>query len=252
MKRLIIANWKMNPSNPAEAKAFFNSITEKVKNIKNVKIIVCPPFAYLLNFKSKILNLKLGAQNCFWEQKGAFTGEVSPIMLKNLGCQYVILGHSERRALGETDEIINKKIKAALETGLLPIFCVGDKSKKFKKKFKEIQIQLEKGLSGIKKPHLKKIIIAYEPVWAISATPGARAASVEETTRGKIYIKEVLNKLFGDFFSSKIKILYGGSVNSQNCRDYIKEAKFQGLLVGGASLKTQEFIKIIKNVETIK
>ncbi|PIY90762.1 MAG: triose-phosphate isomerase [Candidatus Nealsonbacteria bacterium CG_4_10_14_0_8_um_filter_35_10] len=189
---------------------------------------------------SNILTIKLGAQDCFWEKKGAYTGEISPTMLKDLGCQYVLLGHSERKRLGETDEIINKKLKAALSAKLNPIFCLGETEKE--RDEGEIQnilkSQLEKGLNKISKKEIKNIVIAYEPVWAIGTGNPCHPSEA----------KKVL--LFLRKFFKKNLILYGGSVNSKNATPYIKEAKFQGLLIGGASLNAKEFIKIVKNLST--
>ena len=226
MKPLIVANWKMNPQNLQGAKLLFDSVANGIKNLKNVEIVICPPFLYILNLKSQILNLKLGAQDCFWEEKGAFTGEVSPKMLKDLGCDYVILGHSERRKyLKETDEMINKKIKTALKSDLTPILCIENIS------------QLKKRTKDLLRKEQKKLIIAYEPVFAIGT---GKPCTPEKAKEMKTAIKKIIDK--------DIPIIYGGSVNSQNATDYIKMAGFQGLLVGGASLDSEEFIKLAKNV----
>jgi len=240
-KILVIANWKCNPVSLVEAKQLFNLIKRGLKNIKKVEVVICPPFIYIPTFQhSNILTIKIGAQDCFWEKKGAYTGEISPTMLKDLGCQYVLLGHSERKRLGETDEIINKKLKAALSAKLNPIFCLGETEKE--RDEGEIQnilkSQLEKGLNKISKKEIKNIVIAYEPVWAIGTGNPCHPSEA----------KKVL--LFLRKFFKKNLILYGGSVNSKNATPYIKEAKFQGLLIGGASLNAKEFIKIVKNLST--
>lgn len=240
MKPLIVANWKMNPSTLKGARLLFNSVKSGLKNIKNTEVVICPPFLYLpflLKTKTDNLKPKLGAQDCFWEEKGAYTGEVSPKMLKNLGIEYVIIGHSERRALGETDEMINKKIKAAISAKLKSILCIGETAaeRKNSKTFKVLKEQLKRDLSHLPTQSLNNLSIAYEPIWAIGTGNFCEPAKA----------KEVL------FFLRKIRkanpILYGGSVNSQNARDYIKVG-FQGLLVGGASLDAEEFVKLIKNV----
>ncbi|PIQ04442.1 MAG: triose-phosphate isomerase, partial [Candidatus Nealsonbacteria bacterium CG18_big_fil_WC_8_21_14_2_50_37_10] len=176
-----------------------------------------------------------------WEEKGAFTGEVSPKMLKDLGCKYVIIGHSERRRyFEETDEMINKKIKAALKVGLRPILCI-EKISQIRKHQRSVKMnevhRLKKGIKGIIKKDLKKIILAYEPVFAIGT---GKPCSIEKAKKMRLLILRNLNK--------NLPVLYGGSVNSQNARDYIEKAKFQGLLVGGTSLNAQEFIKLVKNV----
>jgi triosephosphate isomerase len=246
--KLIVANWKMNPQSLLEARKLFNSVKSWVKKnshlFKKVKIVICPPFVYLeplsklLKPKTPQLKLSLGAQNLFWEKKGAFTGEISATMLKNLGVEYVILGHSERRKiLGETDEIINKKLKAAIGAKLKPILCLGEteKERKSGKIFKVLQNQLNLALKNISNFEFRasNLTIAYEPVWAIGTGNPCRPKEA----------KEVLT-----FLKKKLKnvpILYGGSVDSQNAFDYL-EIGFDGLLVGGASLRPKEFLKISK------
>ena len=241
MKPLIVANWKMNPQTLAEAKRLFNLVKKGVKNFKNAEVVICPPFVYLPTLKAN------GAQDCFWEEKGAFTGEISPLMLKNLGCKYVIIGHSERRRnLNETDEMVNRKLKAALKENLRPILCVGNKNRKREKEFKGIRIQMEKALLGIKKSDRKNLIITYDPVWAISTTKGREIATPIEAKEGAIFIRKILAKLFDKNFAQKIRIIYGGSVNSGNIRGFIKEAKMDGALVGAASLKPKEFVRTVK------
>jgi len=249
MKPLIVANWKMNPQALKGAKLLLNSIEKETRKVTNVEIVVCPPFIYLSNFfygRGKTM-IKLGAQDCFWEQGGAFTGEISAKMLKDLGCKYVIVGHSERRRyLKETDEMVNRKLKAALKENLRPILCVGNKNRKREKEFKGIRIQMEKALSGIKKSDLKNLIITYEPVWAISTTKGREIATPIEAKEGAIFIRKILAKLFDKNFAQKIRIIYGGSVDSGNIRGFIKEAKMGGVLVGAASLKPKEFVRTVK------
>jgi len=227
MKPLIIANWKMNPSNLAEAKQLFNSVAKGVKNIKNTDTVICPPYIQFSVFNSRFpKNIKLGAQDVFWEEKGAFTGEISPKMLKDIGCQYVIIGHSERRNYQkETDQMVNKKVKAVLKEGLKPILCV------------ETLNQIRRGLKGISGKDLKKIVFAYEPVFAIGT---GHPCSLERAGRVRLTIKKSFKN---------IPILYGGSVNSQNAQLYIQKAGFQGLLVGGASLNSKEFLKIVKSID---
>ncbi|MDI6602913.1 MAG: triose-phosphate isomerase, partial [Patescibacteria group bacterium] len=243
-------NWKMNPVMLKEVKQLFNLVKKGIKNIRGTEVVICPPFPYLLAIKPyshKVI--KLGAQDCFWEERGAFTGEVSPAMLKDVGVEYVIIGHSERRRyFNETDEMINKKLKAALKMGLKPILCVGDKSRESKEDIEEIRTQLEKDLSNLKKINLENLVIAYEPIWAISTTPGGAVATPKETMEGTFYIKKILNKLLGKSSARKIKILYGGSVNSKNVREFIYEARMNGVLVGASSLNSKEFIELIKNV----
>ncbi len=219
MKPLIVANWKCNPTSLAEAKRLFNLVRKGTKNVKNVEVVICPPFVYLPLLKAN------GAQDCFWEEKGAFTGEVSPKMLKDLECKYVIVGHSERRRnFKETDEMVNKKLKAALKIGLRPILCIEKTS------------QIRKDIKGVSKKELRNLILAYEPVWAIGT---GKPCSIKKAKKMNSLFRKILNKNV---------LLYGGSVNSQNARDFIKKAKFQGFLIGGASLTPKEFIKIVKNI----
>jgi len=234
----------MNPATIKEARELFDNIYQGVKDL-STEVIICPPSIYYLpNLEFKALNLYLGAQNCFWEQAGAYTGEISPKMLKNIGCKYVILGHSERRQyLGETDEIVGKKLKAVLEAGLIPILCVGDKSRESKQDIRGVELQIESALRGINNSELKNMLVVYEPVWAISGQ-GGKPAGLKETEEAMAFIKKVLKEKF----NLELKILYGGSVNAGNAKDYI-DAGFDGLLVGAASLNAQEFIKIAKQYE---
>jgi triosephosphate isomerase len=248
IQKLIVANWKMNPQSLAEAMELFNSVKNWIKRhsnvFKNIGIIICPPFVYLSNIISSNLqlltsNISLGAQNLFWEEKGAFTGEISPKMLKNLGVEYVIVGHSERRQiLGETDEMINKKLRAAIKTKLRPILCIGEKRREVgSRKYEEIKNQLKKALKGIPNSFFQlpdSLIIAYEPVWAIGTGNPCKPEDAKEVL---LFLRKIL----------KFPILYGGSVNSKISKDYI-EVGFDGLLVGGASLDPKEFIEIIKSV----
>jgi triosephosphate isomerase len=248
IQKLIVANWKMNPQSLNEAKKLFNSVKNWIKRnsdiLQNVRIIICPPFVYLSNIASSNLrhqtsNISLGAQDLFWEEKGAFTGEISPIMLKNLGVEYVILGHSERRRiLGETDEMINKKLKAAIKAKLKPILCIGEKRREVgSRKYGEIRNQLKKALNGIPNSFFRlpdSLIIAYEPVWAIGTGNPCKPQEAKEIL---LFLRKIV----------KFPILYGGSVNSKIAKDYM-EVGFDGLLVGGASLDPKEFIEIIKSV----
>ncbi len=221
----------MNPQTLAEAKRLFNSVKKGIKNIKNIEVVICPPFVYLSILGASASakgygGLAIGSQNCFWEKEGAFTGEISAFMLKDIGCKYVIIGHSERRRyFKETCAIVNKKLKAALTNNLKPILCIDSIN------------QVKRGLKGISKKEIKKIIIAYEPIFAIGT---GKACSISKAKKMNFSIRKILGK-------SSI-ILYGGSVNPKNAKDFIMKAGFQGLLIGGASLNHKEFIEIIKKV----
>ena len=250
MRLLIVANWKMNPKSLADAKRLFNSVKNGTKKIKNVEIIICPPFVYLSNFGSRSSGLKLGAQNCFWEEKGAYTGEISLGMLEDLRCQYVIIGHSERRGyFKETDEMVNKKLKTVIGTKLNPILCVGETQEERDKEETEavLRRQLKFGLKEISSSKFQTsgLSIAYEPVWAIGT---GNPCDIEEAQKMGLLIRKIISELYNRAIFKKLRILYGGSANSKNAAGYIKEAHFQGLLVGGASLNAKEFIQIIKRV----
>ena len=241
MKRLIIANWKCSPVSLKESKTLFNSVKKGLKSLKKTEVVICPPFVYLPVLSAIIRSsfIKLGAQNCFWELAGAFTGEISPLMLKNLGCQYVIIGHSERRHyLLETDEMINKKLKKLLEMGLKPIFCLGETADERKKgkTFVVLKKQLTKALNRLPTQLFNRLIIAYEPVWAIGT---GHPCQPVEARKILLFLQKKLKQ---------VPVLYGGSVNSSNALEYL-QVGFNGLLVGGASLKADEFVKMVKQID---
>lgn len=250
MKPLIVANWKMNPSTIAEAKKLFNSVKKGSKKVKNVEVIICPPFPYISELKYQKSKLKLGGQNCFWQKTGPFTGEVSPSMLKDLGCQYVILGHSERRTnFFETDEIINKKIKAALLAKLNIIFCIGEtREEREKEETKDIlKSQIKKGLQEISKKEIGKITIAYEPVWAIGT---GNPCDPEEVQKMALLIRKIISEMYSPLLAKNLGVIYGGSVNSQNLSSFLRESKVNGFVLGGAFLDPKEFIKIIRIISS--
>ncbi len=237
MKKIIIGNWKCNPSSLEEAKAFFSSFQKNVKTKEGTEVALCPPFIYISELR-KIAGqkIKIGAQNCFWEDGGAFTGEISPKMLKNLGCNYIILGHSERREIfKENDDVILAKIKSVLKVGLTPILCIGEKKEErgAGDTFNILRSQIKKTLGELSNSRVTNMIIAYEPIWAIGTGDNCPP---NEAMTVLMFIKKELMRLFSKRVSEKIPILYGGSVNSKNAFCYI-EAGFNGLLVGGASLK---------------
>lgn len=235
----VVANWKCNPTNAKEAKKIATGILSAAKAAKGVETVICPPFCYLdevLGAVKKVV--ALGAQDCYWEE-GAFTGELSAQQLKDAKCQYVIIGHSERRKhFGETNEQTNKKIKAALAAGLTPILCVGEtrEERVAGSITQPIEAQIKEGLAGVDVLQTT-VIVAYEPVWAIGT---GQACSVEEAN----YVRQFVNNILGD----KVPALYGGSVNADNAASYLKDAGFDGLLVGGVSLKADEFSKLLANV----
>jgi triosephosphate isomerase len=239
MKPLIVANWKCNPKSLVEAK----ELLEKVINgVNDEEVIICPPSVFINSLiDDRIL---FGAQNCF-EKEGAFTGENSVSMLEDLGVKYVILGHSERRNIfKETNEEINSKLIKVLESKITPILCIGEKGEERGegKTFEVLSEQLDICLNNISTP--EKIILAYEPVWAIGTGKFAEVSDIREI---KSFIQDFLIKKFNKEVAEKIRILYGGSVDSNNVHSYIVEAKMDGVLVGGASLKADEFLKLIKS-----
>lgn len=245
MKTTIVANWKMNPQKLSEARRLAGAVSKMTEGAMNAEIIICPPFVFLSDLTQlKSENLFFGAQNCFYESEGAYTGEISPAMLKNLGCKYVILGHSERRQYqNETDEIINKKIKAALLAGLKPILCIGEKEGE--EMHLVAEHQLKAGLESISAEQIGKIIIAYEPVWAIGTGNFCPPEKVLET---ELLIRRIISQMYDRKTADKMPILYGGSVDDKNAGDYIKIARMNGLLIGGASLDIKIFTKIIRDL----
>ncbi len=252
MKKLVVGNWKMNPTTLAEAKRLSDLIKKGSKRIRNVEVVICPPFVYLATSdKRQATKIKLGAQNCFWEEKGAFTGEISPKMLKDLGVKYVILGHSERRQiLKETDETISDKVKEALKFGLQPILCLGETKEEREKgeTYKILEKEIKEDLKKIPKTKIGKIVIAYEPIWAIGS---GDPCSVPDAVATILFLKKIISQTFNKRAGKTIRILYGGSVNSQNAGDFLKERWIDGLLVSGASLVKKEFLKILKIAQKI-
>jgi len=246
VKKIIIANWKMNPKTSREAEILARGISEAAKNSKNCEVIIAPPFVHIRAVRS----VKLGAQDVFWEKSGPYTGEISTLQLKAYGVSLVLVGHSERRALGETNEEINKKIKAVLESGIKAVLCVGEIEKQKEVAFPVIIHQeLKEGLRGINKSLLKNLIVVYEPVWAIS-THG-KADSPKNVFEMSVLIRRELLKMFGKKTAFSIPIIYGGSVDEKNAADFIKYGRVDGLLVGAASLNAKKFIEIIKRVSEL-
>jgi triosephosphate isomerase (TIM) len=246
MKRvpMIAGNWKMN-TGIDDAVKLVNAMLPNLEKLSGVEKVVCPPFVSLdaVNKTIKGSSVKLGAQNLFYEDKGAYTGEVAPPMLAGL-CEYVIIGHSERRQyFGETDEIINKKLKAAIKNGLKPIFCVGERLEENEAGQTEIVLKRQIISCSDHDNYSNGIVIAYEPVWAIGTGRAATAAQAEKTIA---YIRRLITEQQGGDIGGAVRILYGGSVTSANIADLMKEADIDGALVGGASLKADDFVSINK------
>lgn len=249
MKKIVVGNWKMNPLSLKEARVIFNDITKKINKLKDTEIVICPPFPFLLiGDKLKNKSIHLGAQNVFIEKMGPYTGEVSSHMLLSLGVKYVIIGHSERRALGDTDKIINKKVLTALKSKIIPIVCVGENTRDrngFYLAF--IKHQIIECLSSIPKNQVKNIIFAYEPVWAIGEK-ATHEATVDEFIEIQIFIKKIIADLYDMKTATSLRIIYGGSVNSSNAKGFI-DSGAAGLLVGRDSLSPKKFGDIVKIIQ---
>ena len=242
-KPFIAANWKLNKT-ISETQEFISRLIPAVKGLSDVDIVISPPFTSLSSAAEKLkgTNVTLAAQNVFYEEKGAYTGEISPLMLIDIGCKYVIVGHSERRQyFNETDDIVNKKIKAAKKAGLGIIFCIGESldDREAGKTFDVLNREIEKGLNGVDPADM---VIAYEPIWAIGT---GRTATPEQAQDVHSYIREKINVLYSKK-ADEICIIYGGSVTPENIDSLMACKDVDGALVGGASLKVESFINIIK------
>lgn len=255
MKNLIVANWKMNPNTAQEARELFKATQRAAKKLHNAKVVVCPPFVHLGLFAKKN-GVGLGAQDVFWEDGGSYTGEISAKMLKDLNCEYLIVGHSERRRLGETDEMINKKIRQALQNNIKIIFCVGETERDEDGNYLQfVKDEIVRGLDKIPAKFLKNLVIAYEPVWAISsATKSGKARFNADTPENAqemaIYVKRVLVSLFGKIVRNT-PVLYGGSVDEKNAAAFLEKEGINGLLVGRASWSAKTFGELLKNISKI-
>jgi triosephosphate isomerase (TIM) len=244
-KGFVAGNWKMNKK-VEEARLLVSEMGRGLKEIQGVEKALCPPFTSLVAVSALLLgtDIGLGAQNMHWEEKGAFTGEVSPSMVAEF-CKYVIIGHSERRTyFGETDEMVNKKVHAAQKAGLIPIVCIGETLAEYEagKTAEVVTRQARQGLKDVDPGFAPKIVVAYEPVWAIGTGRASSGENAEAVHRD--FIRPVLKEFFGADNSEAIRILYGGSVTASNAAEFFSQPDIDGALVGGASLKTDEFLKI--------
>jgi triosephosphate isomerase len=244
-KPIIAGNWKMNKT-VAEAVSLVKELRDLVEDVSGREIIVCPPFTALSSVKAELFssNICVGAQNLYYEEKGAFTGEISPLMLKEL-CSHVIIGHSERRAIfNETNESVNKKIKIALKAGLTPILCVGEKleERESGKTNDVVKDHIENGLRDLSNKDMSQVIIAYEPVWAIGT---GKTATPEQAEEVHVFIRGLLENMFDKDIADKTRILYGGSVKPENVKELMAKENIDGALVGGASLDAKIFSKVI-------
>ena len=253
LRRLLIAgNWKMNKTVP-ESEEFSRELKNATARFKKVGILICPAFVALKSVSDTIhgSNVNLGAQNMHFEESGAFTGDVSTSMLESAGCTHVIIGHSERRhVFGETDDMLNKKLKKAIASTLTPIFCVGEKIEDRKADRTEHLVgeQIEKGFAGVSADQAQKVVIAYEPVWAIGTGETATPQQAEDV---HAFIRKQLAEMYGREVADKIIIQYGGSVKPSNANDLLSQENIDGALIGGASLKLDSFVEIIEIAEKI-
>lgn len=246
-KPFVAGNWKMN-KNMAETRSLLSAMSAGLNEVGGVERVVCPPFTSLMAAAEMLAGtgIGLGAQNLHWEEKGAFTGEIAPDMVREL-CGYVIIGHSERRTyFGETDEIVHKKLLAAQKANIVPIVCVGETLAQYEagETQKVVSSQTRAGLRDVSPEFASRMVVAYEPVWAIG-TGKASSAENAQTVHGGM-IRPVLTELFGMETAQAIRILYGGSVTAANAADFFSQPDIDGALVGGASLKPEEFISIAK------
>ncbi len=248
-RKLVVANWKMNPLSLTEAKQIGKSIRGHSRSFQS-KVVICPPFVYLNELKSVIVKdkISLGGQDAFFESKGSFTGEISPEMLKNMGADHVIMGHSERRAMAETSEMVAKKVLAAFKAGLSVILCVGEKERDDHGHYLAfLKEQLSTSLKGVSKKYSAKLSIAYEPIWAIGK--GHEAMTPHDVHQMSIFIRKHLIHIYNSVAAGEIKVIYGGSVDSTNAYAIVHEGEVDGLLVGRDSLNAKDFSIIVKEVD---
>ena len=246
-KRTIVANWKMNPGTLAEARVLFAKTKRAASRLESVLTVICPPFPYLGAFAGgATTRVALGAQDAFYANGGRATGEVSPEMLRDLGVSFVILGHSERRAQGESDEVVAKKLRAALAEGITPIVCIGERERDPEARYFDLlKRQIGGSLAPLRKPDFRNIMIAYEPLWAIgkSAQDAMTPRDIRETA---IFVRKALADLFGQETAAVPQILYGGSVEEANTAEILREGGVDGLLVGHASLESDAFTTMLR------
>ncbi len=252
-RKLIVGNWKMNPGTLAEAKKIAARARRIATTLEHTDAVICPPFVFLgaLVPKKPVKQFHIGAQSAYFEESGAFTGEVSVTMLHDIGVEYVIVGHSEERARGDTDEIVAKKVKAVIEAGLTPIVCVGEASRDIEgaSHYDVLKEQIKNSFAGVPKRVGRDIILAYEPVWAIGAKESMLPEQIYEMS---LFVKKVFSDAFGAETAVEVTVLYGGSVNYRNAADIISIGKVDGLLVGRESLNTVGFVELLKAVDGMK
>jgi triosephosphate isomerase len=252
-KKLVIGNWKMNPATLGEAKHIAKKIREASLDLEHVDVVIAPPFLYIAPCTAKILpkNVSMGAQSVSRDIEGAHTGEVSAKMLKDLGVEYVILGHSEERSRGETSEVISKKITTTLESGLRPVVCIGEKDRDLERgsHYDFLKEQINETFANVPKKYAKDIVLAYEPVWAIGAAEPMTSDLIYEMV---LFVRKVFSDIFDPKVALKVPVLYGGSVNFKNASDIMITGKVDGLLVGRESVNVTGFVELLKVVDGVE
>ncbi|PIP73378.1 MAG: triose-phosphate isomerase [Candidatus Lloydbacteria bacterium CG22_combo_CG10-13_8_21_14_all_47_15] len=252
-KKIVVANWKMNPVRGTEARKIFSLTKQHAGKTRGVQTVVCPPFVFLSELAGKVSGHRcvVGAQDAFWESEGAYTGLVSAAQVADTGAAYVILGHSERRAAGETSKDVARKVKAALDRGLVPIVCVGESERDDAGRYLSfVETELKESLAGIARSALKNLVIAYEPIWAIGEY-AVRSATPHEFENMLLFIRKILVDAFGKKLAFSVPILYGGSVDDGNAADFLGVPGSGGLLVGRASLSPKIFSAILDTASKI-
>jgi len=247
---LVIGNWKMNPHTRALSIKLGSELKKKIAKIRNVEIVIAPPFVYLDGVEKTRGSNKtffLGAQDVHYEKLGAYTGSISIPMLQEFGVTHVIVGHSERRKVGETDESVNQKLVALIKVGVTAVVCVGEEKRDHGAHYlSHIEMQVRKALATIPRSKLNQVVIAYEPIWAIGT---GNTATVEDVHEMKLFIEKILSDLYGRNYAQKVRILYGGSVNRKNAQELYTHGMVHGFLIGGASLDAEEFTQIISSIQ---
>lgn len=244
--KLVIANWKMNPQTAREAITLARSTFSRARKIKKIKLVVCPPHIWISHIRAVLKKpVELGAQDVAFAKAGAFTGEISPAMLKHEGCTFAIIGHSERRTmLNESDTLINRKVLNALEGKLSVVLAVGEQKREGSRHVVDavLETQLKEALKQVKAKDAHRIAVAYEPVWAIGTGVGA---SAHDALQAALVVRKVFAKHFGVAFGNKVRVLYGGSVDAKNVAQYVNQPGIDGVLVGGASLNPRGFAQLL-------
>lgn len=250
-KKIIVGNWKMNPVTLDDALRLFRSIKRVTFKLTSTHVVICPPFLYinpLVKLKTGS-TISIGAQDVYFEEQGSFTGEISPLMLEDMGVNHVIVGHSEMRALGDTDEIVSKKIQVLLDVGIHPIVCVGEKERDVHGEYLEVlKTQIKNSLNKIQKKYIRQLVMAYEPLWAIGAKEAMNPETVHEMS---LFVKKVLSDMYGHDEALATPVLYGGSVNFRNAGDIIEKGNVDGLLVGRESVNRQGFSDLLRTVDSL-